>query len=64
MTPIAAIEVPEVFKRNVAQADFYRRGWRAAQAGEQPSSMKCAAQGWPAPLVLAYVAGGMDAAAA
>lgn len=59
MTPIAAIEVPEVFARNHNQADFYRRGWRDAEASKQPDPM----QGYPAALALAYTAGGMDALA-
>ncbi|MHB0926906.1 MAG: hypothetical protein ACYC1F_10420 [Gallionellaceae bacterium] len=59
MTPIAAIEVPEVFARCHNQADFYRRGWRDAQAGQQPATMR----GYPAALALAYAAGGMDAMA-
>lgn len=59
MTPIAAIEVPEVFARNHSQADFYRRGWRDAQTGNEPATMR----GYPAALALAYAAGGMDAMA-
>lgn len=59
MTPIAAIEVPEVFARNHNQADFYRRGWCDAETGKDPASMR----GYPAALALAYTAGGMDALA-
>lgn len=59
MTPLNKITVPQCF-RSADQADFYRRGWRDAEAGKAPQELK----GYAAALVLAYASGGMDAACA
>ena len=58
MTPPDKIAVPAPFG-SVDQADFYRRGWRDAEAGNESANL----EGYPAALKLAYIAGGLDAAA-
>jgi len=58
MTPISEIQIPAAF-RGIDQADFYRRGWRDAEALREPADM----HGYPAALKLAYIAGGIDATA-
>jgi hypothetical protein len=55
---LCEIRVPAAF-RGIDHADFYRRGWRDAEACREPADM----HGYPAALKLAYIAGGLDAAA-
>ncbi len=52
----ADVRIPDSFARHFDQADFYRRGFIDASSGKEPMELN----GYPAPLRLAYVSGGLD----